>query len=416
VPVALTEGDEYVVTVHSDVASWLWSGLRADIGERWFPDGPIAYQGSVLAVDPDPSVYPTLVVPDSQQGIADVGYSFGSCFDVGGGGGGTIVDSSSGAPGQSIDLWIDQAGLVSDLDVSIELRQNGGAAGSATWWDDLRMTLRKNGVAFPLNANPTGDVEGVFDVTFDVDAAQSIAAAKPSPGDAVGSYRPDGGVGEPFDGALLPGVWTLEFEEIGSNVNETVLESWSLGGRVLDEPTVLTCITSAAPDGGGDNVSGRGLRFHVDESFQGIRMLLSASSAGTYDFDVELRRSTGFVVAPEVTVPLEVDLPTTDTFRSVAVDFGAIPVSGPETFTVKLANPSGPGSAYVDTLGIGNDPCADVEVTENNTGSDPATRADPNHFSVIGLPEPGLGAGLVWGTLLLIEVARRRGRVARSIT
>ena len=77
-PVPPVEGDAYIVTVHSTVAGWMWSGARTEIGERWFPTGPIAYTGSRLGINPDPSAYPTFRVPDVQQGIADVGYSFGA--------------------------------------------------------------------------------------------------------------------------------------------------------------------------------------------------------------------------------------------------------------------------------------------------------------------------------------------------
>jgi len=407
-PVPLVEGDDYVVTVHSTVAGWLWSGARADVGERWFPTDPISYTASRLGIGADPSSYPTFLVPDAQQGIADVGYSFGSCFDVPGGGGGSIVDATGGSPGQSIEIRVGEAGLVTDLDVSIRLMQNGGASGSATWWDDMRMTLSKNGRTYPLNANPTGSVNGVFDVVFDADAADSIASAKGGAGDAIGAYRPDGGVLEPFDGSMLSGVWTLNFEDVSGNTGETVLEGWELTGRVLDEPAILEC-AGPAPSGGGDSAGSRGILFDVDEGFQGVRLNMRASVAGTYSFDAELRRSSGFVVAPEVTVPMETTLVTASGWSSVAIDFGKVGVSGSESFTLALKNFSGPGSAFFETFGIGNRPCPGVQETGANTGSTPSDRGDPNHFSVIGLPEPTFGLGLATGALLLGLVGRRKG-------
>ena len=272
------------------------------------------------------------------------------------------------------------------------------------------------GISYPLNANPLGGSFGLFDVEFDEEAAQSISTAKVyGSSDAIGAYRPDGSATEPFDGSMLAGIWTLSFEDVTGNTNETVLEAWDLNGRVLDEPAILECNITGMTTGG-DTASIRGIRFHVDESFQGVRLSMNASSAGAYTFDAELRRDGGFLVGPEVVAPMEVSLPATGVERSFPISFGPVAVSGTETFTLRFSNFSGPGTAYMRTLGIGNTPCPGVEETETSSGSYPAERGDPQNFSVIALavPEPSAVLGLISGTTLLGWMARRRAKPGES--
>ena len=236
------------------------------------------------------------------------------------------------------------------------------ASGSPTFWDDLAMTLSKGSRTFPLNANPTGNVNGIFDVTFDAQASTTIATAKLA-GNAIGPYQPDGGVLTPFDGVSLAGEWTLNFQDVGF-VNDTVLESWALVGQVTDEQALIRC-DDPLPEGGGDTASIRGIRFHVDQDFQAVRLELAANTTGTFTFDAELRRSTGF------TAP-------------------------------------GASTVYLDTYGIGANPCPDVEETSQNNVPVPSVRGDPKGFSVIAIPEPAGLLMLACGALLLMALRKRR--------
>jgi hypothetical protein len=391
--------------VHSTVAAWNYFGDLATIGLSWFPAGPIEYIEHRFKVnEADPSTFPTSSVAEYQIGIADIGFSYSACFEKSGPGGGAIIDPAAGPPGTSFDLVVNDAGTLLDLDVQIKLKANGGASGSPTFWDDLAMTLSKGSRTFPLNAHPTGSVNGIFDVTFDAQAAASIATAKPGTGDAIGPYQPDGGVLTPFDGVSLAGEWTLNFEDVGFP-NNTQLESWALVGQVTDEQALIRC-DDPLPEGGGDTASLRGIRFHVDQDFQAVRLELKGTTTGAYTFDAELRRSTGFTAAVEVSVPMQVDL-VSGRDISVPIYFDDVAVSGSETFTLKLTNFSG-GTVYLDTYGLGANPCPDVEETSQNNVADPSVRGDPKGFSVIAIPEPAGLLMLASGTLLLMALRKRR--------
>ena len=166
---------------------------------------------------------------------------------------------------------------------------------------------------------------------------------------------------------------------------------------------------------GGDNASLRGIRFTVEEAFVSIELGMDATSAGTFTFSAELRRSNGFVGPVEATSMVTVDLPGTPgtvPFPAVHIDFPEIPVSGPETFTLKFLDFIGPGSVFFEVAGLGNFPCPDVEVTDENDVADPTERTDPTGFRVLALGQgtqflrgdadaSGSVAGIVDGVFLL---------------
>ena len=410
-PVYLVEGQDYVVQVHSSVDEWYYFASASTLPGSWFPTGPIEYvetrfENSVT----DPSTFPTNGLSNHQYGVVDIGYAFTSCFELPGPGAGTIVDPIVGPPGQSFDLFVEDKGMVLDLDLGLRLYASSGSPGSATWWDDLRISLRKGDKVYRLNDNPTNDVNGVFDVIFDDEAATSIEAAKAT-GTAIGSFRPDGPVLDPMDGVMVGGGWTLNFESTGPP-NETRIEGWELLGTVMDEQRLLHC-DDPTGDSGGDRADLRGIRFHVDRPFQGVRLDLSASVPGRYRFDAELRRSTGFTAPVLRTTTMEADL-VSGSDASIPLYFGDVWVPELESFTLKLTNFTGPGTTvFFDVYGAGNEPCPNVEETTGNTSATPSVRGDPRNFSVIASPEPGTGLMLGAGVLLLGQLARRRARAIR---
>jgi hypothetical protein len=113
---------------------------------------------------------------------------------------------------------------------------------------------------------------------------------------------------------------------------------------------------------------------------------MAGRTAGTYWLDVELRRSSGFLGPAEVTVPVVTAyLPGADSatpYQPVSIDFGKVSVSGNETFTVKFIVKSN-NFLYLETFGIGNEPCANVIVTSENDVANPTPRSDPAGFKVL---------------------------------
>ncbi len=408
-PVPLQMGHDYVVATNGSTADWYFHGTRTTLGPSWFPTTPIEYVEARSATSvTDPSTFPTIATADDQSGLVDIGYANTACIDIPGTGAGAVVDPAVGPPGQSFDLFVPDHGMLLDLDVALRLQANGGAPGSATEWDDLRITLRKGSRSFVLNAQPAAQTTGVFDVTFDSDATTSIASLKG--GDATGLVRPDGPVLDPFNGDLLGGRWTLEFEDTCC-ANDTVLEGWELQARVMEEQTTLTC---PGPGIGGDRLDLHGIRFQTDRPFQAVRLDLLAPVAGTYRFDAELRRSTGFTAPIETTVTMEAALSAGAT--SIPIHFGNVPVSGLESFTLKFVGVSGPGYAFFDVFGIGNEPCPNVEETEGISSATPTVRGDPANFTVVAVPEPSTAVAIAIGvaSIALIERRRARSRMAKA--
>jgi hypothetical protein len=143
---------------------------------------------------------------------------------------------------------------------------------------------------------------------------------------------------------------------------------------------ILEC---TAPQVSGDNAANRGIQFTVDQSFVAIEVGLDAG-ADTYDFDAELRRSSGFLGAAEASVHM-----SGVSTGTAHIDFPAeIPVSGSETFTLKFANVTGPSAMFIQQTGLGNTPCPGVTETEENDVANPTDRmVDPTPFRVLGLPQ-----------------------------
>jgi hypothetical protein len=106
-----------------------------------------------------------------------------------------------------------------------------------------------------------------------------------------------------------------------------------------------------------------------------------------YTFDAELRRSGGFVDPVEATSTAMVNLPGTPgtvPFPVVHLDFPDISVdAGPEVFTLRFVNVSGPGTMFIEVAGIGNFPCTDVVVTNENNVAAPTDRTSPTGFRLL---------------------------------
>ena len=154
--------------------------------------------------------------------------------------------------------------------------------------------------------------------------------------------------------------------------------------------TVLHCNVVG---GGGDNANFRGIRFHVDQSFNAVEVHVNGSAAGAFSFDVELRRSTGYVDPVIATQSVVANLPGAagvTPYPAVLIDFGpTIAVSGgTETFTLKAINISGPSSMFWEVAGIGNIPCPDAEVTNENNTATPTMRTSACGLRVIDSSGP----------------------------
>jgi len=76
-PVALTEGNQYVVSAFFPSPGGYYYAERATVGDSWFPTGTIQYLDMRYANDATPSTFPTYVLTDYQYGIPDIGYQVG---------------------------------------------------------------------------------------------------------------------------------------------------------------------------------------------------------------------------------------------------------------------------------------------------------------------------------------------------
>jgi hypothetical protein len=143
---------------------------------------------------------------------------------------------------------------------------------------------------------------------------------------------------------------------------------------------------------GGDNANFRGIRFQVDQDFTAVEVHINGSSAGAFSFDVELRRSTGYVDPVIATASVAANLPGAagvTPYPAVLIDFAqTIAVSGTETFTLKALNIVGAGAMYWEVAGIGNIPCPDAEVTNENNTATPTMRTSACGFRVIDSSGP----------------------------
>ncbi|HEV8573252.1 MAG TPA: hypothetical protein VGR43_00950, partial [Dehalococcoidia bacterium] len=157
---------------------------------------------------------------------------------------------------------------------------------------------------------------------------------------------------------------------------------------------ILECAVTGT---GGDRADLRGIRFSVSQRFVAVELRMDAFTAGTYTFDAELRRSTGFTAPVEQTIPISVSVPgspSSPPLTPVHIDFADVLVSGSETFTLSFANIVGPDFLFFETTGIGNFPCPGVEETEENNVAAPTERADPAGFRVLSnIVDPPLPVG-----------------------
>lgn len=149
-----------------------------------------------------------------------------------------------------------------------------------------------------------------------------------------------------------------------------------------DDFPILVCTGTGT---GGDLASLRGIRFTVSQSFKSVEVRMAASNAVSYTITAELRQSTGFTGNPLATTLATVNLPSTGStpYLPVTFNFGNIPVTGSQTFTLKFIPPAGTGTVYFEVFGIGNKPCPNVEETDDNTGANPPERSDPAGFKVL---------------------------------
>lgn len=158
-----------------------------------------------------------------------------------------------------------------------------------------------------------------------------------------------------------------------------------------DSPDVNPILQCTGTGTGGDRADLRGIRFTVNQSFTRLVVRMDASAAGSYIVKAELRRSTGFVAAPETTRLFTLNVPGSPSatpYLPVGFSFGNVAVSGNETFTLKFIPISGPGTLYFETFGIGNKPCAGVEETDENNVANPTERGDPAGFKVLPAVSP----------------------------
>jgi hypothetical protein len=154
-----------------------------------------------------------------------------------------------------------------------------------------------------------------------------------------------------------------------------------------DDVPILTCDGTGT---GGDRADSRGIRFTVSESFSSVEVRMDAHIAGTYKFNAELRRSTGYLGAADFTQPVSVSVPgnsSSPPYVPVKINFGNVPVSGSETFTLRFTSVTGEGFLFFEVFGIGNKPCPNVVETEENNVADPTERGDPAGFKVL-TPSP----------------------------
>jgi hypothetical protein len=158
----------------------------------------------------------------------------------------------------------------------------------------------------------------------------------------------------------------------------------------VESPEAVPVLTCNGTGTGGDNATIRGIRFSVNQSFYEVESRFAGSIAGDYYFTAELRRSNGFLGDPIATSSVSVSLPATSSptpYKPVRFNFGNIPVSGTETFTIKFSGFDGAGTLFFEVFGIGNKPCPNVEVTNENNVANPTERTDPAGFKVLA-PNP----------------------------
>ncbi len=133
------------------------------------------------------------------------------------------------------------------------------------------------------------------------------------------------------------------------------------------------------------NAAQRGIRFTVSSAFRGVEVRLAAFPVGDFVIKAELRRGTGFITTPiasaTIFIPIE-NVSGNHPYLPHAFNFGAVSVSGTETFTVKLIVLQGPGPVFIETFGTST-PCDGCSLTADVTSSNPSTVGDPAGFKVV---------------------------------
>ncbi|HWQ82977.1 MAG TPA: hypothetical protein VN363_00330, partial [Anaerolineales bacterium] len=103
-------------------------------------------------------------------------------------------------------------------------------------------------------------------------------------------------------------------------------------------------------------------------------------------FTAELRRSGGFLGEADYSVARTLVLPSSGSppYLPVTLDFGEVPVTGTETFSLRFVSIGPRGNTmYFEVFGIGNDRCANVMETDENDVAAPTERGDPAGFKVL---------------------------------
>ena len=166
--------------------------------------------------------------------------------------------------------------------------------------------------------------------------------------------------------------------------------------------TILQCDVAGVS---GDRADLRGIQFNVNQSFNRIQLGMQSSLAGTYQFDVELRRDGSFTSDPDyvlkdVSWNLSGDS-NTHPYTLVSMNFGTISVNSNTSFTLKFTNIQGPGLLFIEQTGFSELPCENVMLTDRNDVDPPVERSDPAKFfviwdnpdQVVTLECPGIGSG-----------------------
>jgi|GEM_PF-1807386 len=136
-------------------------------------------------------------------------------------------------PATSVSLTSELNGLVTDLNVQIEL---GDADSGETFWKDVSIGLEHNGVSVSLmTQGGSSFLMGNFDVTFD-DAAPTQISYDFTTVDIEGTFQALDTLSV-FNGLDLAGDWTLVLLDTYWHGDGTDLLSWSLTGTMAESTT-----------------------------------------------------------------------------------------------------------------------------------------------------------------------------------
>ena len=143
-------------------------------------------------------------------------------------------------PGTQVVLAVGTAGLISDLNVSVNI--TGGHMEDF----DLFLTSPAGTVVqfradFAGDQNPFAHIDSPLNATFDDESATPHSAQ--NGGTAVGTFQPWSALSA-FDGENLLGNWTLTISDTFVPNEGDDLVSWSISGeaRTVPEPTTLALL------------------------------------------------------------------------------------------------------------------------------------------------------------------------------